>query len=80
LENIEPENAMSVLDYCVDTVIDAQFEKRALQVVSHNAKEVFRSETFITAANKSIAAVLRLDALSISEDDVFQWVNPPKIQ
>jgi hypothetical protein len=54
--------------------IEAELEKRALDVISRQTKEAFDSEAFLNAADASVKVVLQLDALSITEIDVFQAV------
>jgi hypothetical protein len=70
---IQPTNAMTILDHSLGT-IEAELEKRALDVISRKTKEALNSEAFLRAADASVKAVLQLDALSITEIDVFQAV------
>jgi hypothetical protein len=55
--------------------IEKKLETSALEVISHNTKEVLDSEAFLHAADGSVAAVLRLWEVTVREVDVFQAVS-----
>jgi hypothetical protein len=64
---------MTVLDQSLGTV-EEKLEGAALEVAARRTRETLASEAFLEAADSSVQAVLRQDALSLPEVAIFKAV------